>query len=272
MVRGERGQVLTQRRAAVLGRPISHSRSPALHRAAYAGLGLDWRYEAIDVGKDDLAGFLEGLGPEWVGLSLTMPLKEVVMPLLDRVSPLAQRTRSANTVLLSDGREGHNTDVAGIVAALRPVLSSTPASAAIIGAGATARSAAAAVAELGAARLLVAARRTGPAAEVLGVAELPGEVLPWDDAARALAAELVVCTLPGDAAAALAAAIPRDPGVLLDVTYAPWPTTLAQAWSAAGGTVVAGAEMLLWQAVEQVRLMTGLDPDVAAMREALHGA
>jgi hypothetical protein len=103
----------------VLGRPIAHSLSPSLHRAAYAALGLDWRYDAVDVGEPELPGFLDALGSEWAGLSLTMPLKTAVLPLLDEVSALARDVAAANTVLLRDGRRhGDNTDVPGIVAAL----------------------------------------------------------------------------------------------------------------------------------------------------------
>lgn len=109
-----------RRRAAVLGSPIGHSLSPVLHRAAYAALGLDWSYEAIDVDEAGLAGFLDGLDESWAGLSLTMPLKRTVIPLLHGLSPTAAAVDAVNTVLLhGDGRRiGDNTDVAGMVAAL----------------------------------------------------------------------------------------------------------------------------------------------------------
>src|SRR5690606_38963978 len=104
-------------RAAVLGSPIAHSLSPVLHRAAHAAMGLrGWSYEAIECAEDGLPGLLAGLGPEWAGLSLTMPLKRVVLPLLDSVSELAVTVGGANTVVLRDGvRHGENTDVYGIV-------------------------------------------------------------------------------------------------------------------------------------------------------------
>jgi len=125
-------------RAAVLGRPIAHSLSPALHRAAYAALGLDWSYDAVDCGPDELAALLDGLGPEWRGLSLTMPLKAAVLPLLDDVAPLAAAVAAANTVVLRDGRRsGHNTDVHGIVAALAEVGVTSVSRAVVLGGGAT---------------------------------------------------------------------------------------------------------------------------------------
>ncbi|MGB8652666.1 MAG: shikimate dehydrogenase, partial [Mycobacteriales bacterium] len=137
-------------RAAVLGSPIGHSLSPVLHRAAYAALGLqDWTYDAIEVLPEGLASFLDGLGPEWAGLSLTMPLKQAVLPLLTSASELVGITGAANTVVLRDGeRVGHNTDVEGMVAALREAGVASCDRAAVIGAGATAASALAALHEL----------------------------------------------------------------------------------------------------------------------------
>jgi shikimate dehydrogenase len=235
-------------KAGVLGSPIAHSLSPALHRAAYAALGLDWTYDAVEVSSDGLAGFVEGLGPEWAGLSLTMPLKQVVLPLLDEVSDVARLTGAANTVVLRDGRrEGHNTDVAGIVAALREAGTGDLSRAAVIGAGATAASA------------LVA----------LGIELRVGELHPLELEDRW--PQVVISTLPAGAADALAAL--SDPSgnvpTLLDVVYAPWPTALASVYSAAGGVVVGGAAMLLHQAAAQVELMTGQPAPLDAMRAAL---
>ncbi len=261
----------------MLGSPISHSLSPALHRAAYEALGLAWSYDAIEVQADGLAGFLAGLDDTWAGLSLTMPLKEAVLPLLDTVSPLATATQSANTVVLDDtGRHGYNTDVAGIVSAIRSAAPGTGfGRACLIGAGATSRSAAAAAAQLGAQDIVVLARRPRSTGGVRAAAAAAGvsavTVLHWDEAGQALAADLVISTVPGDAGAGLAHLVPGRPGVLLDVTYRPWPTTLAAAWSEAGGRVVPGSQMLLWQAARQVELMTGRSAPIAAMAAALDG-
>jgi len=257
----------------VLGHPISHSLSPVLHRAAYQQIGLDWEYEAHDVDEARLPGFLDGCGPEWAGLSLTMPLKRAVLPLLDAVSDLVEIVGGANTVLMGPtGRVGHNTDVTGIVEALRGI-GAEPGPAVVLGGGATAASALAALDRLGCRRVVVHARRPEAAAGLHGVAQRLGldleiEGWPTDLPARGQAS-IVVCTVPADAAVVLAGRVPDDPGWLLDVSYTPWPRPLVAAWQAAGGRAVAGDEMLLHQAVEQVRLMTGATPDAATMRRAL---
>jgi shikimate dehydrogenase len=256
-------------RAAVLGRPIGHSLSPVLHRAAHARLGLDWTYEAVDVGSDDLAAFLAGLGPEWAGLSLTMPLKAAVLPLLDEVSDLARDVAAANTVVLRDGRRsGHNTDVHGLVAALAEAGITAVERVVVLGGGATARSALAALAELGA-RAPVLVSRSEPvetlaAAERLGVAP---DVRRWSPDVLE-GCELVLSTLPAGVADPMADALAGVPA-LLDVVYSPWPTPAARACR---GVVVGGDRMLLHQAARQVELMTGRPAPLEAMDAALRAA
>jgi shikimate dehydrogenase len=255
-------------RAAVLGRPVAHSLSPRLHRAAYAALGLDWSYDALDTGPEDLPGLLAGLGADWAGLSLTMPLKQVVLPLLDTVSELARAVAAANTVVLRDGvRAGHNTDVEGIVVALREAGVERVRRAVVLGGGATARSALAALQQLGepAPTLVVRSEPTETlaAAERLGVRPHVTAFSP----AVLDGCDLLLSTLPPGAADRFAAHV-GDVPVLLDVVYDPWPTALA---SACAGTVVDGAAMLLHQAAAQVRLMTGHEPPVEDMRAALAG-
>lgn len=264
-----------RRRAAVLGHPITHSLSPVLHRAAYRQIGLDWDYEAHDVDEAGLPGFLDGCGPEWAGLSLTMPLKRAVLPLLDDVSELVEVVGGANTVVMGPaGRVGHNTDVTGIVEALRGI-GAEPGPAAVLGGGATAASALAALDTLGCRAVVVHARRPEAAAGLLPVAERLGldlEIAGWPAALPTRGqASIVVCTVPAEAAAGLVGRVPDDPGWLLDVSYSPWPPPLVAAWRTAGGRAVAGDEMLLRQAVEQVRLMTGSVPDAATMGTALRG-
>jgi shikimate dehydrogenase len=251
-------------RAAVLGSPIAHSRSPALHRAAYVALGLDWTYDAIECTSGELAGLLSGLGPEWAGLSLTMPLKQAVLPLLDTVTDLARDVAAANTVVLRDGvRHGDNTDVHGIVAALREAGVVVADRAVVLGGGATARSALAALRELGCDDIGLVVRsepvETLAAGERLGVS--PRVVGPE----MITKADLVISTLPAGAGDALCEHVVGVPA-LLDVVYAPWPTALA---SACGGVVVGGAAMLLHHAARQVELMTGHPAPLAAMRAAL---
>ncbi len=280
------------RRAAVLGHPIAHSLSPALHRAAYAALGLDgWTYEWVDVTAEQLPGFVAGLDATWAGLSLTMPLKHAVLPLLDHVDPLADVVGAVNTVLVQPvggarALVGANTDVYGLVAALREGLARVAASgavpdeprtAAVLGGGATAASTLAALGELGVTAPAVYVRslgRSGPLVRAAHRMSVEPRFRPFAAAAGELGeADLVVATLPAHGADELAAALPaRTPGVLLDVVYDPRPTALAIAWARAGGVVVGGERMLLHQAAEQVRLMTGLPAPLAAMDGALAGA
>ncbi|MEU3899257.1 shikimate dehydrogenase [Streptomyces sp. NPDC045251] len=264
-----------RRRAAVLGSPIAHSLSPVLHRAAYAELGLEgWTYDRFDVDEAALPGFFEKLGPEWAGLSLTMPLKRAVIPLLDSVSETAASVDAVNTVVFTeDGRKtGDNTDVPGMVAALREHGIEKTETAAILGAGATASSALAALARICTGEITVYVRSEARAAEMRGWAErLEADVriADWADAEEALRAPLVVATTPAGTTDALAAAVPEMPATLFDVLYDPWPTTLAARWSAYGGAVVSGLDLLLHQAVLQVEQMTGRSPaPLAAMRAA----
>ncbi|MFC8087314.1 shikimate dehydrogenase [Streptomyces sp. NPDC057340] len=264
-----------RRRAAVLGSPIAHSLSPVLHRAAYAELGLaDWTYDRFDVDEAALPGFFEELGPEWAGLSLTMPLKRAVIPLLDSVSATAASVDAVNTVVFTeDGRRtGDNTDIPGIVAALREHGIEKVETAAVLGAGATASSALAALARICTGEIAVYVRSAARAAEMRGWAErldVDVRIADWSDAAEALRAPLVVATTPAGATDTLAAAVPEMPTTLFDVLYDPWPTALAARWSAYGGAVVSGLDLLIHQAVLQVEQMTGRSPaPLAAMRKA----
>ncbi|MFG3163325.1 shikimate dehydrogenase [Streptomyces sp. NPDC048232] len=264
-----------RRRAAVLGSPIAHSLSPVLHRTAYAELGLaDWTYESFDVDEAALPGFLGELGPEWAGLSLTMPLKRAVIPLLDGISETAASVDAVNTVVLTDDgrRTGDNTDIPGMVAALREHGIEKVETAAILGAGATASSALAALARICTGEITVYVRSAARAAEMRGWAErldVGVRVADWADAEEALRAPLVVATTPAGTTDALAAAVPEMPATLFDVLYDPWPTALAARWLLSGGAVVSGLDLLVHQAVLQVERMTGRAPaPLAAMRKA----
>jgi shikimate dehydrogenase len=261
-------------RAAVLGHPIGHSLSPVLHHSAYRALGLDdWDYGRVECTSDGLSAFVSGLDDSWAGLSLTMPLKQEVLRLLDERDPLVDATGAANTVVLREGRRlGFNTDVEGIVRALDELTAETLPEAVVLGGGATACSSIAALAARGTHRVYAYLRRV-PAGDVLVTTgrDLGVEVrvLPWDTAAQGLGRGLVVSTVPRGVADHLVPAVPEAPGVLLDVVYDPWPTALAAAWTARGGQVASGLAMLLHQSVAQVRLMTGLEPPVEVMRAAL---
>jgi shikimate dehydrogenase len=258
-------------RAAVLGSPIEHSLSPILHLAAYQALGLNWDYGRFEVQVDELAGFVTELDELWRGISLTMPLKAEAVRIAQQVDDIAGVTGAANTLVRMPlgGWIAYNTDVVGMVRAIETVAPERRfPRVVILGAGATARSAVAASRDLGAEEVIVAARRVDAAEEVLAVAVALGlGARAADLKPRAVAADLVISTLPADAAAPWAeVAAEYSRAVLLDVTYAPWPTTLARAWC---GAVASGAHLLLWQATEQVRLMTGRAAPVEAMRAAL---
>jgi shikimate dehydrogenase len=261
------------RRAAVLGKPIAHSLSPVLHNAGYAAAGLaDWRYTAVECAEAELAGWLAALGPEWAGLSLTMPLKEVALAVADEVTPVAAALGAANTLVRGPlGWLAENTDAPGMVDALAAVGVSGMDSVAVLGAGGTARAALAATAALGGGSVTVYARRAAavdalrPVADRLG---LPLSHLEFSEAARCGAADLVISTVP----AGVADAVRPDwrPGtVLFDAIYHPWPTPLAASAQAAGVRIVSGLDLLLTQAVHQFRLFTGVPAPVAAMRAAL---
>jgi shikimate dehydrogenase len=260
-------------RCAVLGSPIAHSLSPVLHRAAYAELGLDWTYEAIEVDGAGLPGFMSGLDESWRGLSLTMPLKRVVLPLLDDLDPWAEVSGAANTVVLDRGRHGHNTDVPGAVAALKEGRASGRpfGTAVVLGGGATAGSMLLALSELGCreARLLV--RDPTRAADTLAAVERNGHgpvievgmlAEPFPDA------DVLVSTIPAGAQTDSLTAAARRAGTVFDVLYDPWPTPVAQAALDAGRTVVSGLDLLVHLAALQVALMTGHDAPVGAMRRA----
>jgi shikimate dehydrogenase len=264
-------------KAAVLGQPIAHSLSPVLHRAAYAALGLaDWTYQAVECDEAALAGYVTSRDAEWAGLSLTMPLKRAVLPLLDHVDHLAAAAGGANTVVFRpEGRYGYNTDVPGIVDALTEAGAPAPASVTIIGAGATACSALAAVGELGAPGADIVLRDPTQAGGLLATADrlgLKARLCPWDElTAQAALPDLLISTVPAGAADEYAERVRltrQAPRAVMDVVYHPWPTPLAEAAASAGAVVASGYAMLLHQAAAQVELMTGKPAPLAAMRAA----
>lgn len=259
-------------RAAVLGSPVRHSLSPVLHRAAYAQLGLDWRYDAVEVDEAGLPALLGRLDSSWRGLSLTMPLKRAVIELCDTVSARARQVNAVNTVLLApDGRRtGENTDVPGIVRAvsLRAHVESIG-GVGILGGGATAGSAVGACAVLGV-PAVAAVRSPGRHAELRSVADATGadlRLVPWSDVSEVMTEDLVISTIPAGASSELASSVPAAVGVLLDVVYSPWPTPLAQQWQRRG-LVLGGLDLLVQQAVLQVELMTGQRPSWERMWDA----
>lgn len=272
---------VTAEHLAVWGDPIEHSRSPELHHAAYAELGLPWSYERRRV---DAAGFtaaLNELDESWRGLSLTMPLKEEAFRAADERDRAAELTRAVNTLLLADGqRRGFNTDVGGLVDAFRAHGVEGIATARILGAGATAASALVALAELGATAVDVRARRPERAAGLFDIGEQLGiRVTAAGLSDSTDSVDATVATLPTGTALdePVADGLAETGGVLLDAAYAPWPSPLAARWEA---PVISGLHMLLHQAVRQVRIFVAGAPEiplpddaavVAVMRAALMG-
>lgn len=273
------GDAAGARRLAVVGRPIAHSLSPVLHGAASRAMGLDWAYERREIAPGGLAALVGGLGPRWLGLSVTAPLKGEAAALAASLDERAALTGAANTLLLGARVRGWNTDVGGIVRAFADAGLDSVRTGAIVGSGATAQSALVALAELGAERVAIALRSLEKATplerlgERLGVRVEPQlllEPLPAVDAA--------VSTLP--AAADAAARFEAPPGLLLDADYA------GGAGSRYLGSVPAarlldGREMLLQQAVLQARIFALGEADaplpdeervVTAMRAALEAS
>ena len=271
--------MLTTRQCAVLGSPIEHSLSPAIHKAAYAHLGLDWAYGRYEVVADELGDFVAELDESWRGLSCTMPLKHAVVP-LGQPDEIVTLLGVGNTLVF----DGHptdtattrvrNTDVLGLEAALRSADTAGSTSALIVGNGATARSALAAVARLGVTLVTVLARDSHKT-EVL--AELGGrlgvEVDHVQSGGSIPASDIALSTVPSDAQVAVADAVAASSGVVFDAVYDPWPTPLAQAVAATGrARLLNGLDLLAWQAVYQVELFTGQTVPVTVLLEAAHAA
>ena len=262
------------RRCAVLGRPIAHSLSPALHRAGYREVGLDWSYEAYDVGSAELPAFLAGLDATWRGLSLTMPLKRAVLPLLDDLDERARQAGAANTLLLQDERRsGVNTDVPGAAAAISERHSGPVARALVLGGGATAASVLLALADLGCRQARLVVRDPTRVADTLAaVARHPEpprvEVQALEEARPEPGWDIVVSTVPAAAQTVAIVGFAAAAPVVFDVGYDPWPTPLAARAAADDRTLVSGLDLLVHQAAEQFRLMTGRPAPLAAMRAA----
>jgi shikimate dehydrogenase len=251
----------------VLGSPIAHSRSPQLHLAAYRALGLDgWTYDRIECTADELPGLVAGFGPEWVGVSVTMPGKFAALRFADERTARAELVGSANTLVRSQsGWRADNTDIDGVKGALGPVAGR----AAVLGSGGTAPAVVVGLAELGVQDISVVARNLEKAARLVAIGARLGVEIRWIELGTTLVdVDVVVSTVPADVAAQHADTVAATP-LLLDVIYDPWPTPLATAVEAAGGKVVSGLQMLLHQAFAQVEQFTGRPAPTEAMRTAL---
>ncbi|WP_328460028.1 shikimate dehydrogenase [Actinoplanes sp. NBC_00393] len=278
------------RKAAVCGKPIAHSLSPVIHNAGFAASGLTgWTYEAIECAESELPDVVAGLGPEWAGLSLTMPLKEAALRLADVATPVAIAAGVANTLVRQPDGAWHadNTDIGGMVRVLREAgiglsrgrhaVKEAPPRITVLGGGGTARAALAAAAELGAETVTVVTRRPEARAELEPVAVALGvalESMPWTDALGAFEVDAVVSTVPKGAADDLADQVKWRPGsVFFDALYSPWPTPLAATAIAQDVPVLSGLDLLLAQALSQFEQFTGITPaPEEAMRAALDEA
>ena len=264
---------MSARRAAVLGSPIAHSRSPQLHLAAYRALGLEgWTYDRIECTADELPHLVSGFGPEWVGVSVTMPNKFAALSFADEHSRRAELVGAANTLVRTPtGWRADNTDIDGVIGAL----GTAAGHAVVVGSGGTAPAVVVGLVELGAKRITVVARDREKVAAVVELAAAVGADARWcdingDDVASVVAsADAVVNTVPAEVAARYANVLSATP-ILLDAIYDPWPTPLAAAVEEAGGRVISGLEMLLNQAYAQVEQFTGLAATKEAMRAAAY--
>jgi shikimate dehydrogenase len=262
------------RKAAVLGSPVSHSKSPLLHLAAYQALGLtDWTYQRIECTAGELPSLLRSFGPQWVGVSVTMPGKFAALEFADERTDRAELVGSANTLVRTErGWRADNTDIDGVAGALGHVRHLRHAI--VLGSGGTAPAAVVALADLGSIEITVVARNRDKAARLLELGAAVDVTTEFCDLADprlpevVATADVLVSTIPADAAAAYAGVFAGIP-VLLDAIYDPWPTPLAAAVQEAGGEVISGVQMLLHQAFSQVEQFTGRPAPREQMAAAL---
>ena len=273
------------KRFAVLGSPIAHSKSPAIHLAAYRVLGLDWEYGRAEVQKGLMRTFIAGLDGVWNGFSVTMPLKEEASRFAEELDDYAKLTGATNTLYLDEFGKWHgfNTDVFGIVQAVTEARIGLVKHALIIGSGATATSAMVAISVLNpTAHVEVLARNKVSRKALIALGKQLGLKTSRAGGLRAASrvSNLTISTLPSGALDKQAARLIRawtwkPKGALLDVSYNPWPSKLAEAWSAKGKRTISGLEMLIWQAVAQIRIFnTGSAekelPNEVAVVSAMH--
>ncbi len=269
---------MTKNIAAVIGQPVSHSLSPAIHNAAFRASNRDGQYVAVECGERDVDRMVRALQKEgMVGLSVTMPLKEVVIDSLNSVHVTASLLNAVNCVSFSDGKAtGYNTDGDGCCDALElqgnAVLAGSKA--VVLGAGGTARAVALALGRRGA-HVYVVNRTIERAEELvntLGVAlaDTGGSLLVGVDGDLADASVLVNATSVGMNSSSLpvSAALLHSRLVVLDAVYSPMETALLAASRVAGATVVDGLWMLIHQARHQQVLWFGENPDASVMRNA----
>lgn len=271
---------------AVLGSPISHSKSPAIHAAAYRVLGEEWSYSSVEVPKGGLKRFIETDGVDFSGFSVTMPLKEEAFQLAAQRDRISELTGAANTLVRhADQWSAYNTDVFGITQAITRAFSKVPEKSLIIGSGATATSALVAISILAPESTVgIFARNKVARAQLVAFGKTLGLRVNTARSVRKSMqqSDLTISTLPGGAIDDVATKLRSKKrfmpgGLLLDVAYHPWPSQLANLWSERNQRVVSGLEMLIWQAVAQIRIFRLGDPTIElpneiAVVQAMHNA
>ena len=250
-------------RGAVLGYPINHSLSPFLHKKAFDLLGITGEYSAIEVKSGELQDFLDKRGQDFDYFSLTMPLKEEALDLkMDiEIDALGKRIQSINTLIRTESTwSATSTDGSGFIKSLNNAGYSEFNKVLVLGAGGTARAVAGALDDI-AASVDVMRRSVRRSSAIAACFEkIECHFLDWDDLVDLSSYDLVVNTTPSGAADLVAENLPHQiSGLLFDVLYKPWPTLLARRWGDSGGKPVSGLELLLYQGIDQLNLVTNLD-------------
>lgn len=260
-------------KAAVIGNPVAHSLSPMLHNAAYKHLGLNWKYEAINVSEHEFAIFLASSAANFAGLSVTMPLKTLAFDLSIQQDEYATQARAVNTLIpTAAGWVGANTDVPGARSALLSQGISSGIDVTLIGSGATARSILLSLQSFAPASVTIVARNAQAVSDLQGQFEsLEIQFLPLDAFKKFSGSlnHLLVNTLPDSVE--LQIDLLGKTGLLFDVNYAPWPTQLSS--QVASWKVIGGLDFLTHQAILQVSKMTGLEVDSqSSLFDAMYAA
>ena len=257
----------------VIGNPVRHSLSPALHNAAFSATGFNAVYLAFEI--EDIEECVKGIRAFGIkGTSITIPFKTAVMPFLDEIDPLAKRIGAVNTIVNDNGRlKGYNTDAIGAQKALKKKIELPGMTCLIIGAGGAARAIGFMLKEQDVAVSIVnRSRKRGEAlARSLGCPFVPlvdiegakGDILVQTTPVG-MYPHIDQCPVPEH--------ILEQGMVVMDIVYLPAETRLLKSAKNRGCVTISGVDMLLHQGAEQFRLWTGLDPPVASMRHVLKEA
>jgi len=246
--------------------PIAHSLSPVLHNTAYAFLGIDAEYGSREVDSALLAKQVHNLDDSFLGVSLTMPLKEAILPLVPEHRGVVDLVSAANTIVRGpEGLALWNTDPMGVKGALLDSAVTQVTSLLVLGAGATARSVIAGAGDLGVSHVTIASRSHDRAERTLAFAVAAGLRVRWvnlEENPALTPPDLVASTLPsGVSAPAWIDEEMVHHAALFDVAYSPWPSALATLWAGSGKPIASGLSMLVHQAVIQIRLFLLGTPD-----------